>query len=110
MTQWPEIKITAKTAKIFEDAGMYVEFTTYSPTGNYKNSSNFHKDFKDEVPCLYVGEEDSDFCVVYAIEADNSLRLITSPSFVADLPKTITRTMQLRKLAQTIAQHAQSFA
>lgn len=91
----PTVNITPKAKQIAADAGLFIEAgydTRERPDGKPTGYST-----------VEIGEDCSDFLIVYGQSADGSLFLICKPAYVEDLPAHIDNSLQLRRVVEFAA-------
>jgi len=91
----PRVNITPKALEIAESAGLYVEHGLQ--TNVLKNGTERQRHV------IEIGEEDSDFLIIYGVGNGGILYLITKPAYVEDLPAHIEDSMQLRRVVEFAA-------
>lgn len=70
--------ITSYCKGLSESAGMYIEYDTH--TIEYPNGVS------REFDCVTIGEENSDFFVVYTYDQNGDLFLAMKPDYLEDMP------------------------
>ena len=83
------INITPATQQIAKSGGLYIERETVILPDDDGG--------EQEIDSVVIGEESSDFFVAYLVGKEG-LSLYTYPAYIADMPRIITTSIELRTL------------
>lgn len=95
MQPMPTINITPATTRIAEAGGLFIERDTVVLSAD--------DGVEQTVDSVVIGEDNSDFLIVYLVGSE-ALSLYLYPSYIADMPPTVSSSVELRNLVKKLTQ------